>query len=343
MSEILWKFPWAFLLLPMPLLVYLIAPPVRVSTERALRVPDLAPFQKLDDTTTLARSPRRWLPVFLLALMWVTLVSAVARPQSLGEPLGTPVSGRDLLLGIDISGSMRERDLYAGDRPATRMAVVKAVAQDFISRRTGDRIGLIMFGSAAYVQTPLTFDHATVQHFLDEATVGLAGRQTAIGDAVGLGVKRLRMRPSESRVMILLTDGENSAGVVDPIEAANVAAKVGIRIHTIGVGSDPGSQSILGLNVGGRRSELDEESLQRIASLTGGRYFRARNAADLEQIYREIEQLEPALSDSDDFRPLIELFAWPLSAALLLSMAWAALRWYETSGRSVSFRIGRVS
>jgi len=171
-----------------------------------------------------------------------------------------------------------------------------------------------MFGSAAYVQTPLTFDHATVQHFLDEATVGLAGRQTAIGDAVGLGVKRLRERPGESRVMILLTDGENSAGVVDPLEAAGIAAKVGIRIHTIGVG------------VGGE-SELDEQSLRTIASQTGGRYFRARNASELEQIYREIERLEPALSDRDDYRPLIELFAWPLSVAFLISVLWAGLRW----------------
>ena len=160
-----------------------------------------------------------------------------------------------------------------------------------------------MFGSQAYVQTPLTFDHSTVQHFLSEATVGLAGRQTAIGDAIGLGVKRLRDRPQESRVLILLTDGANSAGVVDPVEAATVAAANGIRIHTIGVGADATSmQTRFGLNI--KRSELDEKTLQTISSTTGGRYFRARNVAELESIYDIIDQIEVIESDDQVFSSL---------------------------------------
>ncbi|MEE9320051.1 MAG: VWA domain-containing protein [Granulosicoccus sp.] len=324
--EIVWALPWAWLVLPLPLLFYWIVPPITVANDRALRIPDVSDFSELSNNTRVTR--RGWFGLLLLAAMWLALVMALARPQSFGESTGTPVSGRDLLLGIDISVSMRESDLYAGNTRATRMAVVKQVASQFIERRSGDRIGLIMFGSQAYVQAPLTFDHQTVQHFLAEATVGLAGRSTAIGDAVGLGVKRLRDRSESARVMVLLTDGENSAGVVEPVEAARMAAESGIRIHTIGVGSK---------GRGFRRSEIDEETLQSIATLTGGKYFRAHNAEELEQIYLEIDRLEPAESDSDNYRPLQELFFWPLGVALGLSMLWLVLRlWLRKPSVAVS-------
>jgi len=267
-------------------------------------------------------SSQNLLRATLLILAWLTLLAATARPQSFGEPIGIPVTGRDLMLGIDISGSMREADLYAGNTRATRMAVVKQVAQDFVSRRAGDRVGLIMFGSQAYVQTPLTHDHETVQHFLDEAAVGLAGRSTAIGDAIGLAVKRLRDRPDASRVLILLTDGENSAGVIEPVAAARLAATSGIRIHTIGVGSDV-REGVFNVPFGNQRSELDEATLRAISSETGGQYFRARNQQELASIYREIDRLEPTTLDAEEFRPLRELFVWPLSASLLLTLLWA--------------------
>ena len=263
--------------------------------------------------------------MILLVLAWTALVAATARPQGFGEPIRSPLEGRDLMLGIDISGSMRESDLYAGNRRATRMEVVRVVARDFVERRAGDRVGLIMFGSEAYVQTPLTTDHETVGHFLDEATVGLAGRSTAIGDAIGLAVKRLRERAVESRVLILLTDGANSAGVVEPLEAARLAADSGIRIHTIGIGAERSEGSALERMLGARRAELDETTLAEVADVTGGSYFRARDAAELERIYAEIDALEPSARDGDAFRPLIERHAWPLGAALLLSLAWAAL------------------
>ena len=329
LADIVWVWPWALLALPLPIFAYLLLPASRAPQERALRVPDINSYSELTDGGSNIR--RGWIGIFLLCLMWISLLAATARPQTFGEPLGVPVTGRDLMLCIDISGSMRETDLYDGNKRATRMAVVKKVARDFILRRSGDRIGLIMFGTQAYVQTPLTYDHQTVEHFLDEAVVGLAGRSTAIGDAIGLGVKRLRDRPQASRVLILLTDGENSEGVVDPVDAARVAAQNSIRIHTIGVGSDSAG-SVFGLPLGRGRSELDERTLQTIATATGGTYFRARNRQELENIYLEIDQLEPSDQDNNAYRPMREMFAYPLAVALLASAMWAGLRaWLRPS------------
>lgn len=320
-ADLVWAHPWALLLLPLPLAVYFGLPARKPTPGRALRVPDSAPWQSWSEQDAPAGGLRR-LRLLLLTVAWCALLVATARPQSYGETVGVPLTGRDLMLCIDISGSMRETDLYAGNNRATRMAVVKQVAKDFVDRRDGDRIGLVMFGSQAYVQTPLTLDHETVQHFLDEAAVGLAGRSTAIGDAIGLAVKRLRDRPEASRVIILLTDGENSAGVVDPLVAAQLAADNQIRIHSIGVGADAQS-SLFSAPFGARTSELDEETLRAISQATGGQYFRARNQQELTRIYQEIDKLEPTEQDADEFRPLRELFAWPLSLALLFSMLWA--------------------
>ncbi|ASJ75513.1 vWA domain-containing protein [Granulosicoccus antarcticus] len=320
LQDIIWLMPWVFWLLPLPLLVYFLAPVRQVTQGRALRVPDATLYENLS-TEQVRGGLRQGLRILLLTLAWIALLLATARPQSYGEPVGIPVSGRDLMLCIDISGSMREADLYAGNTRATRMSVVKQVARDFVARRTGDRIGLVMFGSQAYLQTPLTRDHDTVQHFLAEAAVGLAGRSTAIGDAIGLAVKRLRDRPEAARVIILLTDGENSAGVIEPLEAASLAAQNNIRIHSIGVGADA-QANLFNAPFGGARSELDETTLRAISDATGGQYFRARNQQELTSIYRQIDRLEPTDEEGNDFRPLQELFFWPLSAALFLSILW---------------------
>jgi len=324
-STIEWAWPWFFYLLPLPVLAYVLLPAASVVMQRALRVPDVAPYKSLASGN--AKTSRGIISALLLLLMWASLITAAARPQTFGEPLGVPITGRDLMLCIDISGSMRETDLYAGNTPATRLSVVKNVAENFVTRRVGDRIGLIMFGSNAYVQSPLTHDHASVQHFLNEARVGLAGRSTAIGDAIGLGVKRLRERPAEARVLVLLTDGENSDGAVDPIEAARLAADNDIRVHTIGVGSELSSNPIERA-LGMRSSELDETTLKAIAKQTGGQYFRARDQQELEQIYLAIDKLEPTDMDDQEFRPLRELFAWPLGLALLFNVIWATLRMF---------------
>ena len=222
-----WQLPEVLWLLPLPLLVFVFLRHRRRALT-ALRLP-----AELLLATEQAGEQRGNRPLWLLLALicWLLLLLATARPTWVGPPLDTPVSGRDLLLAIDISGSMRENDLYQGNQSYTRIDVVRQVASEFVERRAGDRIGLIMFGSNAYVQAPLTLDHRTVAHFIREAVVGLAGRSTAIGDAIGLGVKRLRDRPVDSRVMLLLTDGSNSAGVVDPIDAARVANQNNIKIH----------------------------------------------------------------------------------------------------------------
>ncbi|MFT4727155.1 MAG: Ca-activated chloride channel family protein [Granulosicoccus sp.] len=320
LSNITWVFPWVLWLLPLPLLVYRFAPAKHTPGGRALLVPNVETYTQFTDTAASTRNVG-WIRPLLLVLVWVALLLSVARPQHFGDAIGVPVSGRDLMLGIDISGSMREADLYAGNTRATRMAVVKQVAKEFVARRTGDRVGLIMFGSQAYVQTPLTHDHKTVQHFLDEATVGLAGRSTAIGDAIGLAVKRLRDKPDATRVLILLTDGANSAGVIEPIAAAKLAAQSDIRIHSIGVGSQV-RENLINSPFGARRSELDESTLRAISAATGGQYFRARNQQELANIYLEIDKLEPTELESEEYRPLRELFVWPLGAALVLSIIW---------------------
>lgn len=330
-DKVEWLWPWVFYLLPLPLLALLVLPEFKPEQQRALRVPSLDAFEAVKSAKLSVR--RGWIGLLMLLVMWIFVIIAGARPQFFGDPQGVPISGRDLLLNIDTSGSMSQTDLYGGSSAATRLAVVKYVAKNFIDRRPGDRIGLIMFGDQAYVQTPLTHDHATVQHFLSEAVVGLAGRSTAIGDAIGLGIKRLRERPADARVMILLTDGENTSGTVAPLEAASIAAKNSIRIHTIGVGSDPG-RSRFGRAFGARRSEIDEPTLKEIAALTGGSYFRARDVKELESIYAQIDILEPAEYDDKEFRPVSELYVYPLSLALLISVCWAALKRF-VGGRHV--------
>lgn len=311
--ELAW--PWLLLALPLPLLVRRLLPRAEVHGDAALRVP----FYGLLDQAAAPVGPSapRW-PLVLAALAWALLVLAAARPQWLGEPVPLPMAGRDLMVAVDISGSMTEDDMVIGGRVVDRLMAVQAVAGDFIERRGGDRIGLILFGEQAYLQTPLTFDRATARTLLFEAAVGLAGRETAIGDAIGLAVKRLRDQPTEERVLILLTDGANTAGRIAPLKAAELAAEAGVRIHTIGVGSDPrAGLGAFSLSMG--RNPLDEATLSAIADTTGGRYFRARDVRELQGIYAALDELEPVESDEQTFRPVGELFAWPLGLSLLLS------------------------
>ncbi|WP_462320286.1 vWA domain-containing protein [Halochromatium sp.] len=307
--------PWLLLALPLPLLVRFGLPRAEPIAPSALRVPFYRMLSRSQDHA--ATAPQRW--TLLLALLaWLLLVLAAARPQWLGEPIPLPMAGRDLMLAVDISGSMTEEDMVIGGQVVDRLMAVKAVAGDFIERREGDRIGLILFGQQAYVQTPLTFDRATARTLLFESAVGLAGRETAIGDAIGLAVKRLRDQPIEERVLVLLTDGANTAGSIAPLKAAELADEAGVRIYTIGVGSDPRAGfGAFGLGMG--RNPIDEATLSAIAERTGGRYFRARDVRELQRIYAVLDELEPVESDQQTFRPVGELFAWPLGLALLLS------------------------
>lgn len=309
--------PWALLALPLPLLVYLLIPRSSHGRTVALRFPHYQAMQK-NLTAHRRRSPAgRWL---LMLLIWLSLIAAAMRPQILGETVHLPLAGRNLMLATDISGSMETADMLYGANAATRLQAVKTVAGEFIMRREGDRLGLILFGKRAYLQVPLSFDRKTVRALLNEAEIGLAGLETAIGDAIGLAVKRLRDASDDDRILILLTDGENTAGSIDPLRAADLAAQEDVRIYTIGIGAD---EIMLRSLFGTRRvpnSQLDEETLQTIAEKTGGRYFRASDLAELDQIYALLDEYEPVSEDNQSYRPVDEVYFWPLSLALLLSV-----------------------
>jgi Ca-activated chloride channel family protein len=308
-----------FALIPVPLLVrWLLAPVER--QQAALTVPTVASF-KVDEGLRGAGAGEGRVPwrVILLWLIWIALVVAMARPQWTGEPVTLPTSGRDLMLAVDISGSMGTEDLQLGGQLVNRLTVVKNVVGQFIEARQGDRVGLILFGTNAYLQAPLTFDLETVNRLLVEAPVGIAGGKTAIGDAIGLAVKRLRQRPEGERVLILLTDGANNVGEVAPVKAAELAAQDEIRIYTIGVGADemrlPSLLGVFGSRVVNPSAELDEETLTDIAETTGGRYFRAQNTAKLVEIYDIIDALEPIEQEAETYRPIAVLYHWPMGLA----------------------------
>lgn len=252
----------------------------------------------------------------ILFLTWLLLVIAVARPQHVGEQVQLPVTGRDLMLLVDISPSMDEQDMVIQGRSINRLQAVKVVLDDFISRRQGDRLGLILFGTEPYVQAPLTFDLKTLKTLLEEAGLGMAGRATAIGDAVGLSIKRLRDRPQDQRVVILLTDGANTAGEITPDKATEIAKAASVRLYTIGIGAESMIQrGFLGSRQVNPSRDLDEALLTRMAEQTGGRYFRARSLPELEMIYESINQLEPIELEGQFYRPVTELYAWPAGIA----------------------------
>lgn len=322
MIEFLW--PYAAAALPLPLLVYFLAPKAS-RQEPALQVPFFSTAAAFDSTTSGAvRSS--WIRRTLMILAWLALVLAATRPQWIGEPIELPTSGRDLLLAVDISGSMGTEDMELGGQQTTRLAVVKQVVGDFVERRKGDRLGLILFGTRAYQQTPLTFDRNTVRTLLEETPLGIAGGKTAIGDAIGLAVKRLQDRPAENRVLVLLTDGVNNVGEVDPTQAAKLAAQEDIRIYTIGFGADsmtvPGFLFQRTINPS---AELDVKTLTEIADLTGGLFQRARSAQELDAIYQALDKLEPIEQDQETYRPVRSLFWYPLAFAMLLSLVMALL------------------
>jgi Ca-activated chloride channel family protein len=218
---------------------------------------------------------------------------------------------------------MQQKDYDLNGRRVSRLAVVQAVAGRFIEQRQGDRLGLILFGTRAYLRIPLTFDRITVQAMLQEAIVGLAGQNTAIGDAIALGIKRLRNEPEEQRVLILLTDGANTAGTLAPLDAAKLAAQAKLRIYTIGIGGGPvGINTPFGMLMQ-QPSDLDPETLEAIAKTTGGRAFQATDTAQLEAVYAELNRLEPIVHDHRRFRPMQALFMWPAGLALLLAFGLA--------------------
>jgi Ca-activated chloride channel family protein len=319
--------PWMLLALPLPWFARWLLPAFR-NRSAALRVPY---GRRLDAIAGAGGRVGHARMAWIAYAAWCLLCLAAARPQAWGEVVRPPQVGRDLMLAVDLSGSMGEEDMRLGGGIVDRLTAAKAVIADFLDRRAGDRVGLLVFGQKAYALTPLTLDRDSVREQLVDSVVGLAGRETAIGDAIGLAVKRLRSQEAtqgdrRQHVLILLTDGVNTAGLLDPIKAAELARDNGVRIHTVAFGGDGEGLSVFGFQLPNMGvPELDEETLQRISDMTGGRSFRARDTESLAGIYAEIDRLEPIRRPGQSVRPRIERYPFPLGAALACALA--AVAW----------------
>lgn len=307
---------WPLLLWPIPILYRVLRRTYQQQqTPLAItRLPDLAREQR-----PLTTSNPWWQMVALV--IWSLVIIALMRPQWLGEPIAAHHDAREMMIAVDLSGSMEIADMNIAGQQVDRLTMLKHVMRDFIDRREGDRIGLILFADTAYVQAPMTYDRATVKQMLDETVLRLIGERTAIGDAIALAVKRFADRTETNKILILVTDGQNTAGQVDPLQALELAKYYGVKIYAIGVGAE---EVIIDGFFGQRRvnpsHDLDENMLRRLADETGGAYFRARSTTELERIYTELDTYEPVQGDAQLRRPQTALFYWPLGAAWLLLM-----------------------
>ena len=318
MLSLLW--PWALALAPLPFVYRWLQKPAEINI-RALRAPMLAAVAAVEPVFLKVTTWRNRLLMTLLTLCWFSVLLAIARPVYIGDPVALPTAGRDILIAVDISGSMERKDMVLRGQAVDRLVAVKAVVGDFVVERAGDRLGLVLFGEKAYLQTPLTFDRETMQTLLLEAQIGFAGNGTAIGDAIGLSVKRLQDRPKDHRVLILLTDGSNNAGALEPSEAADLARRAKVKIYTIGIGAERQEQrGLFGRTTVNPSADLDEATLTEIARTTGGQYFRARDPQELASIYEQLNKLEPIEQDAETIRPVATLFHWPLAIAFMLSL-----------------------
>lgn len=321
-----WQWPWLLILLPLPLLLRRSLPGWR-REPTAIKVPFYESLSSVKQTQPLSRIT---LDAAILLLLWVLLIAAACRPIWYGEPINVTTSGRDLMIALDISDSMKIEDMEFEERYITRIEAIKKVAGEFVAARTGDRMGLILFGQRSYTMAPLTFDRESVIVQLQEALPGFAGSSTAIGDAMGNAITLLRDRPSESRVLVLMTDGSNTYGS-EPEAATRVATEADIRIHTIGVGGT----RLHTVFADGRQMEvdptrdLDEDALRTIASSTGGQYVRAHDPTEMASIYNYINELEP-VPETKLLRPQRSLFHWPLAAAIVCGLL---LLWRSTGVR----------
>ncbi|OKY24624.1 VWA domain-containing protein [Thalassotalea sp. PP2-459] len=330
--------PWVLLALPLPLIVYFL--PATASNEAApLKMPVLVS----SSTPKTLLGNQKKTPISLLALLWILLVVSASQPQWLGEPVNIPTEGRELMVAVDLSGSMQVEDMSLNGATVNRLDMLKVLLGDFIDRRVGDRIGLILFGDDAYMQTPMTFDRKTVKQMLDETVLGLVGKQTAIGDAIALSVKRFAEKKDSNRVLLLLTDGQNTAGKILPEQALELAVAKNVTIYSVGIGADVMIQrSLFGKRRVNPSSELDEETLTKLAVDTGGKYFRARSSEDMEEIYQLLDQLEPVEQEQQQMRPLTALFYYPLAFAAIIVFSyilWLNISIYRPIGKSKNTQV----
>ncbi len=326
---------WIFSLAPLPLIVRWFVPP-HVQTRPAVRVPFLSRLQAAGGGPARESSRSSVFPLLLQSLVWLLVLTALARPQWLEPPIERSIPTRDLLLLVDLSGSMDQEDFTnAAGQSVNRLTAVKEVLGDFLARREGDRVGLIVFGNAPFLQVPFTTDLPLCRQLLDETAVGMAGPRTALGDAIGLGIRQFETNDAPTKTIIALTDGNDTGSGVPPVEAARVAKDRDITIHTVAVG-DP-------TTVG--EEKLDLESLQAMSKLTGGKFFLAMNRGELAGIYEQLDKIETRDVKTVSHRPRLDLYFWSLAAALLLSLAlhswklWAGRTVAATSEPSIRLRV----
>jgi len=308
-------YPWLLAILPVPLLVWYLAAPYRES-QTALQTSFMERLKRLtgrDPLSGAVERPRSRWTILVMAVVWVCLVTALARPQRVEEPIVQNKPARDLLLAVDLSGSMETTDMQdKSGKPIDRLTAVKQVLGEFLTRREGDRVGLIFFGNAPFVQAPFTEDLDACRQLLDEAQVRMAGPRTMLGDAIGKAIQVFDESPFEDKVLILLTDGNDTGSLVPPVKAAEIARDKDIVINTIAMG-DPTTTG---------EEKFDDETLKSVASITGGKYFQAGNRQELEGVYAELDRITARKVETISHRPVTDLFHWPLGLAFLLSLGY---------------------
>ena len=324
-------YPWLLALLPLPILVWWLAPPYREETA-SIKLPF---FSEVAKAVGIAPTPgavvprTNWLQKLLAPLCWALVVVALARPQYVEPPLQKIEPQRDLLLALDLSQSMDTRDFKdPSGKLITRLEAVRAVVADFVRRRDGDHIGLIVFGDAPYPQVPFTLDHKTVEAMIADTLPGMAGPRTALGDAIGLAIKLFEKSKVPEKVLVVLTDGNDTASKMPPDRAADIASQNHIRIHAVGIG-DPAATG---------EEKLDSAALQKIAAATGGRYFFGQDQAQLAEIYATLDRITPANQTTLSWRPRRELFYYPLGAAVAALIAYHLVMWLASSARAGTVR-----
>ncbi len=321
LSEVVFITPWFLALAPLPWVFRLLIKPIKKKTTPLLAPHIMKRLKSMKEAAILEPNTRQYRLPWVAVLLWFLLVLACMRPVLFLAPTSFNTSGKDVILAVDLSGSMEKNDMVLNGDRVDRLTLVKSVVADFIKKRQGDRLGLVVFGSQAFIQSPLTYDLNTVNQLLQESEIGMAGTNTAIGDAIGLTLKHLTQQANKSNhtvhkpVLILLTDGSNTDGAVEPLEAAKQAKKMGLKIYTIGIGQSKTS----GLGAFFNNRSMDIDTLQKISKESGGQFFLAENASRLNQIYGEINRLEKSEYQVNQYRLRTELYPWPLGLALLLS------------------------
>jgi Ca-activated chloride channel family protein len=320
----MFTFQWPFLavLLPLPFLIRFYFPVKKVESEQSseLYFPHLSGLQTaFQGASSSGKIKKRNILSWLLFFTWARLVTALMRPQIIDRLSHVRNEGHDLMLAVDLSGSMQSLDFAEGNQRVSRLDVAKNVVKDFVKKRTGDRIGLILFGEHAYLQSPLTLDTAAVSNLLDNSLSGMAGDATAIGDAIGLAVKNLRDRPAKSRAIILLTDGEDNASTIPPLQAAQLAKQYGIHIYAIVIGRE----GVVPFPDGNGGTELVESHVdttltKKIAEMTGGEFYRSQDQSSLASIYDRIDALEKSESEAQTTLIRKPLYPYPMALALIL-------------------------